>query len=92
MLQSPDNPTPYATTMLLNSGNGSSGESCAKRSDGHSSDTSSPHSDPNNSFSNQTKVSNQHSYPSFPPPGMRFLNRFFFCQRTALFLNEFFLI
>lgn len=52
--------------MLLN-GNGSSGESCTKRSDGHSSGTSSPHSDPNQSFNTQSKANL--GYPSFPPPG-----------------------
>lgn len=65
--KSPDNPTPYATTMLIPGGNGSSGESCTKRSnDGHSSGTSSPHSDQNQSFNVQSKANL--GYPSFPPP------------------------
>lgn len=77
--QSPDNPTPYATTMLLN-GNGSSGESCAKRSDGHSSGTSSPHSDPNQSFNTQSKANL--GYPSFPPPGTTHSFSFCFILRS----------
>lgn len=51
--------------MLLST-NGSSGESCTKRSD-HSSDTSSPHSDPNQPFGTQAK--SQLGYPPFQPPG-----------------------
>lgn len=82
--QSPDNPTPYATTMLLN-GNGSSGESCTKRSDGHSSGTSSPHSDPNQSFNTQSKANL--GYPSFPPPGTT-THSFSFCIIFFLFTKQ----
>lgn len=62
-LQSPDNPTPYATTMLIG---GSSGESCTKHSEGCSSGTSSPHSDPNQSYTGPQKQT-QHAYPQYPP-------------------------
>lgn len=79
--QSPDNPTPYATTMLLN-GNGSSGESCTKRSDGHSSGTSSPHSDPNQSFNTQSKANL--GYPSFPPPGTTHSFSFYFHSLSVI--------
>lgn len=60
--------------MLLN-GNGSSGESCTKRSDGHSSGASSPHSDRNQSFNPQSKANM--GYPSFPPPGTQIIIPFF---------------
>lgn len=45
---------------------GSSGESCTKHSEGCSSGTSSPHSDPNQSYSAQSKQT-QHAYPQYPP-------------------------
>lgn len=51
--------------MLLGT---SSGDSCTKRSESKSSETSSSHSDPNNAFNGQNKsMTNQHPYPFYPP-------------------------
>lgn len=58
--------------MLLG---GSSGDSCTKRSDGHSSGTSSPHSDPNQSFNSQSK-NGQHAFPAYPPGLFLFIFHF----------------
>lgn len=69
--KTPDNPTPYATTMLI--GGSTGGDSCTKHSSsGHelcSSNTSSTtHSDPQQSYSVQAKqLQNQHAYPQYPP-------------------------
>lgn len=73
--QSPDNPTPYATTMLLGT---SSGDSCTKRSESKSSETSSSHSDPNNVFNGQNKSLAQHPYPFYPPGKVSFSFCIFF--------------
>lgn len=70
--KTPDNPTPYATTMIIG---GSSNDSCTKHSSSSthepcSSGTSSPHSDAQQAYGIQAKpclAQPQHAYPQYPP-------------------------
>lgn len=53
---------------------GSSGDSCTKHSEGCSSGTSTPHSDPNHPYTTQSKQNGQNAYPQYPPGKYSLIN------------------
>ncbi|KAJ6643323.1 Roundabout like 2 [Pseudolycoriella hygida] len=66
--KSPDNPTPYATTMLI--GMNVANENCSKSSSAHdaaTSRTSTPISEMTQPYNGQIKQPKQMAYPQYPP-------------------------